>query len=87
MGGPVARPARVAIPLKRKLHLGLQGFATTCNPLTRVGTLYRLISDGIGPVGVSGAQVSVKENFLPRGKAFARPKLLMEDLQGLQMLF
>jgi hypothetical protein len=31
----------------------------------------------------------VKEKLFLRGKAFAfaRPKLLMEDLQGLQMLF
>jgi hypothetical protein len=40
----------------------------------------------MGLVKVSEAQVSVKEKFFPRGKAFARSKLLMEDLQGLQML-
>jgi hypothetical protein len=48
---------------------------------------YRLSSDVIRFVKVSGAQVSVKDKFSPRGKAFARSKLLIEDLQGLQMLF
>jgi hypothetical protein len=48
---------------------------------------YRLSCDGIGPVKAPGAQVSVKEKFFLRGKAFKRSNLLIEDLQGLQMLF
>jgi hypothetical protein len=82
------RTARMAISLKRRLRRRLQGFTTTHSPLASVGTASRLqVSDGIGFVNVSEAQVSVKEKFFPRGKAVARPKLLMEDLQGLQMLF
>jgi hypothetical protein len=47
--------ARMAISLKRRLRRRLQGFTTTCNPLARVGTVSRLISDGIGFVKVSEA--------------------------------
>jgi hypothetical protein len=57
--------------------------------LARVGTVSRLISDGIGFVKVSEAQVSVKEMLFLRGKAsyIQGSNLLMEDLQGLQLLF
>jgi hypothetical protein len=37
-------------------------------PLARAGTASRLISDGIGPVKVSEALVSVKEKFFLRRK-------------------
>jgi hypothetical protein len=58
--------------------------------LARVGTASRLIlSDGIGFVKVSGAQVSVKEKFflLADQRLLTRPSLLIEDLQGLRALF
>jgi hypothetical protein len=71
----------MAISLKRRLRRRSQGFTTTRNPLARVGTVSRLISDGMGFVKVSEAWASVKERLLTRSN------LLIEDLHGLQMLF
>jgi hypothetical protein len=52
--GPAARPGwRVSV--KGALRLGLQGFTTTCSPLTRVGTANRLPFDGMGFIKVSEA--------------------------------
>jgi hypothetical protein len=42
--------------------------------LARVGTVSRLISDGMGLVKVPEAQVSVKEKFSLRGKASYKAK-------------
>jgi hypothetical protein len=64
----------MAISLKRRLRRRLQGFTTTCNPLARVGTANRLVSDGIGLVKASEAQVSVKEKFFLRAKASYKAK-------------
>jgi hypothetical protein len=42
----------------------------------------------MGFAKVSEAQISVKEKFFLRAKAsYTRSNLLIEDLQGLQMLF
>ena len=46
-----------------------------------------IVPDGIGLVKVSEAQVSVKESFSCEQRPLTRPNLLIEDLQGLQMLF
>jgi hypothetical protein len=70
----------MTISLKRRLRRRLQGFTITYNPLAKAGTVSRLVSDGIGFVKVPEAQVPVKEKFFPRGKAFVRPNLLIEDL-------
>jgi hypothetical protein len=64
----------MAISLKRRLRRRLQGSTTTCNLLARVGTASRLVSDGIGFVKVSEAQVSVKEKFFLRAKASYKVK-------------
>jgi hypothetical protein len=64
----------MAISLKRRLRRRLQGFTTTGSPLARVGTASRLISDGMGLVNASEAQVSVKEKLFLRGKASYKAK-------------
>jgi hypothetical protein len=82
--------ARLASFLEEEASWGSQDSTTTCNPLTRVGTANRLISDGMGFVEVSGGlSFSEGKVFPPRGEGFcfARSKLLIEDLQGLPVLF
>jgi hypothetical protein len=70
--GPAARPGwRVSV--KGELRLGLQGFNTTCSPLTRVGraTAIKLRWHRVrwSAGGLTfGLVVSVKEKFFQRAR-------------------
>jgi hypothetical protein len=70
----------MAISLKRRLRRAALGITRLYHNVQCVQPFgqgrqgYRLSFDGMGFIKVPGAQVSVKEKFFPRVKAFCRVK-------------
>jgi hypothetical protein len=69
--GSVARPGW-RVSSKGRLLLGFHGFTTTCKLLT-MGPPIKVRGYGVR-YKVPGAQISVKEKFFLRGKAFYKVK-------------